>query len=56
MSRKQKNKQSKNGKVVRTEKFPFLVSNGFDKTGIVVWVDYGHYFKVFLKSEYEKGL
>ena len=42
------------GKIVREEYFPYLVSNGFDKTGIVVWVDYGTYFKVFLKSDYQE--
>lgn len=52
MKQKRKTKQLKNGKVVRTENFPFLVLNGFDKTGDVVWVDYGNYFKVYLKSEY----
>jgi hypothetical protein len=54
MNQKQNNKPKKNGKVVRTENFPFLVLNGFDKTGDVVWIDYGHYFKVYLKSEYHK--
>lgn len=42
------------GNIVREEYFPYLVSNGFDKLGIVIWVDYGKYFKVFLKSEYRK--
>lgn len=40
------------GKIVREEYFPYLVINGFDSIGIVIWVDYGKYFKVFLKSEY----
>jgi regulation of enolase protein 1 (concanavalin A-like superfamily) len=26
--------------------------NGFDELGIVIWVDYGKYFKVYLKSQY----
>lgn len=42
------------GKIVREEYFPDLVLNGFDKLGIVLWVDYGTYFKVCLKSEYKK--
>lgn len=41
------------GRIVREEYFPFLELNGFDKTGIIVWVDYGKFFKVFLKSDYE---
>lgn len=44
---------SKNkGKIVREEYFPYLVINGFDELGIVIWVDYGKYFKVYLKSQY----
>lgn len=40
-------------KIVREEYFPFLVENGFDSLGILYWIDYGYYFKVQLKSEYE---
>lgn len=40
------------GKIVREEYFPYLVINGFDSLGIVIWIDYGHYFKVCLKNEY----
>ncbi len=42
------------GKIIREEFFPYLVQNGFDSIGIVFWLDFGHYFKVQLKSEYEK--
>jgi len=42
------------GKIVREEYFPYLVINGFDKLGIVIWADYGKYFKVYLKSDYER--
>lgn len=54
MNQMQNIKQRKNGKVVRIENFPFLVINGLDKLGDIVWVDYGHYFKIYLKSDYEK--
>lgn len=43
----------KKGKIIREELFPFLVLNGFDTLGIILWIDYGHYFKCILKSEYE---
>jgi hypothetical protein len=52
MQQKQKNKRQKNGIITRVEKYPFLVLNGFDETGEVIWVDYGKYFKVYIKSEY----
>lgn len=39
----------KKGKIVREEYFPFLVLNGWSKSGLVVWIDYGNYFKVDLK-------
>lgn len=41
------------GKIIREEYFPYLVINGFDKTGICVWVNYGKYWKFMLKSEYD---
>jgi len=40
--------------IIREEYFPALVENGFDSLGIVLWLCYGHYFKVVMKSEYEK--
>jgi hypothetical protein len=43
------------GKIVREEYFPFLVLNGIDPLGMVVWVDYGNYFKVYLKSKLNKN-
>lgn len=39
------------GKIIREEYFPYLVENGLDELGILVWIDYGIYFKVHLKSE-----
>jgi hypothetical protein len=42
-------------KIIRQEYFPYLVENGFDTLGIILWLDYGHYFKVILKTEYEKA-
>jgi len=42
------------GKIIREEHFPYLVENGFDKTGILLWVDFGKYWKVILKTDYEK--
>ena len=41
-------------KIIREEYFPYLVENGFDSIGIVLWVDYGSYFKIHLKSDYGK--
>ena len=32
-------------KIVKEEYFPYLVINGLDKLGILVWLDYGTYFK-----------
>jgi len=43
-----------NAKIIREEYFPFLVENGVDSLGILLWIDYGHYWTVQLKSEYEK--
>jgi hypothetical protein len=40
------------GRVIREEYFPYLVENGFDDLGILLWVDYGKYWKVILKSKY----
>jgi hypothetical protein len=41
------------GKIIREEYFPYLVENNLDKTGVVLWVDYGTYFKIILKTDYE---
>lgn len=41
-------------KIIREEYFPYLVENGYDSLGVLLWIDYGHYWKVQLKSEYEK--
>jgi hypothetical protein len=40
------------GKIIKEEFFPYLVANNFDSLGILLWVDFGKYFKVVLKSEY----
>lgn len=40
-------------KIIREEYFPFLVENGLDETGIVLWIDFGSYFLITLKSEYK---
>jgi regulation of enolase protein 1 (concanavalin A-like superfamily) len=39
-------------KIIREEFFPFLVTNGFDQLGILLWVDNGNYIKVILKSNF----
>ena len=41
-------------KTIREEYFPYLVLNGFDSIGILLWLDYGNFCKVQLKSTYEK--
>ncbi len=38
---------------IREEYFPFLVLNGWSKSGLLIWVDYGKFFKVMLKEDYE---
>ncbi len=40
------------GKIIREEYFPHLVANGLDSLGILLWIDYGNYWKVQLKSKY----
>jgi len=45
--------ESNHGIVIREEFFPYLIENGFDDIGIIIWVDYGKYFKIHLKSEYQ---
>jgi len=42
-------------KIIREEYFHYLVENGFDKSGMVLWVDFGHYCKVIMKSDYESN-
>lgn len=42
------------GKIIREEYFPFLVENGFDSLGILLWIDYGHYFKVQLNTVFQE--
>ena len=41
-------------KIIKEEYFPYLVENGFDELGIVLWIDFGNYFMVTLKTEYLK--
>lgn len=40
------------GRIVREEYFPYLVINGFDELGILVWVDFGTHWRVMFKSDY----
>lgn len=42
-------------KIIREEYFPYLVENGLDETGIVLWIDYGTYFKIQLKIEQDEN-